>query len=441
MFSILVLCIALPSLNAFLLSPVGGVKTCSHDTALTECRARRAGTLEVDKDPVAVSLESLKIGTKLKGTVIGEFEGKTGFKAYVDVPITRKGEKGRDTPVRAMVRAPTPQARKRLALGEYVSCFVVNVQPSNGRLEASLVRPKPPQIRVKVSPDELRPLRELETGMKLRGTVVNVQRFGAFVSCGVGVEGKNGVLKPVNGYLRSQDLVEGTCLETALVKQQGTVRVIEAGDEIDVWVKKTWPSEKRFCLTLKEDITAEEVQELARQNMRLRRQSRRRRKTPLEDFTEGKELVGEVYRTASYGLLINIGAAKPAILHVKEIFATTGMRIQKGWEYAVQGEFLRVIIKKREEDRIELSLIGKTEPPTPQITLKEITASQNITEEKVDETDSNARVSITPARDTSTPKKYVTIDEQFTDEDSEDDSSDEEEFDPNSVDYSAYDDY
>ena len=64
--------------------------------------------------------------------------------------------------------------------------------------------------------------------------------------------------------LHVQDLREGDVLETALVRREDTKRVIRVDDEIDVWVKKTWPSEGRFCLTLDDSITEEKVEMLSK---------------------------------------------------------------------------------------------------------------------------------------------------------------------------------
>lgn len=62
-----------------------------------------------------------------------------------------------------------------------------------------------------------------------------------------------------------QDLPEGIALDTQLVKTASTRRILRVGDEVEAWVKKAWPSEGRFCLTLDPNVTPEAVASKARE--------------------------------------------------------------------------------------------------------------------------------------------------------------------------------
>jgi hypothetical protein len=165
-----------------------------------------------------------------------------------------------------------------------MNCYVVKTQPQSGRLEASLTKPKERNLLLE---EAMRPreglidITTLTTGQALKGTVIAVIRHAAFVSCGVGrtdpnpkkqrlnADGTEQLLQPINGYLMQSDLVKGVALETQLVMREDTTRVIRVGDTIECWVKKAWPTEARYCVTLDESITPETVAALSKQNMKV----------------------------------------------------------------------------------------------------------------------------------------------------------------------------
>jgi hypothetical protein len=176
------------------------------------------------------------------------------------------------------------QDQQRVKEGATMNCYVVKTQPNSGRLEASLTKPKQRNLLLEeaMRPKEgLIDITTLTTGQALTGTVIAVIRHAAFVSCGVGRvdpnprkrrlsdDGTEQLLQPVNGYLMQSDLVKGVALETQLVIREDTTRVIRVGDSIDCWVKKAWPTEARYCVTLDETITPETVKALAKQNMKV----------------------------------------------------------------------------------------------------------------------------------------------------------------------------
>eukprot|EP00953_Heterococcus_sp_UTEX-ZZ885_P030027 15886-Heterococcus_DN1.PRE.3 len=260
-------------------------------------------------DPAKLlNLDTLTKGTKLRGQVVGGIvQGKTGPKVWLDVDVKRPGPGGKYAPVRAMVRVNTPQEQQRVKEGATMNCYVVKIQPNSGRLEASLTKPKQRNLLLE---EAMRPreglidITTLTTGQALKGTVIAVIRHAAFISCGVGridpnprkrrlnEAGTEQLLQPVNGYLMQSDLVKGVALETQLVMREDTTRVIRVGDTIDCWVKKAWPTEARYCVTLDENITPETVKALAIQNMKARRKHKRTR-VPVSALQPGQLLTGE----------------------------------------------------------------------------------------------------------------------------------------------------
>ncbi|KAG5188433.1 hypothetical protein JKP88DRAFT_353389 [Tribonema minus] len=298
-------------------------------------------------------------------------------------------------------------------------------------------------------------LHTLETGQKLSGTVVGMLPHAAFVSCGVGREiaaedaeqsqAPGAKVKVVNGYLRQADLVEGVALETQLVKQAGTQRVIRVGQEVEAYVKKAWPSEGRFCLTLDPCVTPESVAARAREAQKARQRYKQSRAAP-GDLEPGKERQGTVTRVYPYGLMLEIGAKRPALLHVSKIAEATGTKLKLGDDndFAAVGDKFVVTIISNTDGRIELGYVRKVEPAlqvnagAAASRAQEMHAAAATASAVVGTVASNGAAASTT--DDEYPQDADEDDDEYQDEVDEDDEGDGE-FDPDEIDYSLFDDY
>jgi len=160
--------------------------------------------------------------------------------------------------------------------------------------------------------------------MELKGTVKRLELYGAFVDIGVGQDA----------------LLHISQLGKPNVKNVGDV--VKVGEEITVYVLKVDAATNRVQLSLVKppDFT-------------------------WDDLKEGEKVSGKVVRMENFGLFVDIGAERPAMIHVSELsdnFVNSPSDIAKVGD-TVQARILRVNSKKRQ---IDLSM--KTAPePTPVI--------------------------------------------------------------------------
>lgn len=165
---------------------------------------------------------------------------------------------------------------------------------------------------------------ELSPKMELKGTVKRLELYGAFVDIGVGQDA----------------LLHISQLGKPNVRNVGDV--VKVGDEITVYVLKVDPAAGRVAVSLVKppDFT-------------------------WDDLKEGETVSGKVVRMENFGLFVDIGAERPAMIHVSELsdnFVNSPSDIAKVGD-TVQARILRVNSKKRQID-----LTMKTAPePTPEI--------------------------------------------------------------------------
>jgi len=165
---------------------------------------------------------------------------------------------------------------------------------------------------------------ELSPKMELKGTVKRLELYGAFVDIGVGQDA----------------LLHISQLGKPNVRNVGDV--VKVGDEVTVYVVKVDPSAGRVAVSLVKppDFT-------------------------WDDLKEGETVSGKVVRMENFGLFVDIGAERPAMIHVSELsdnFVNSPSDIAKVGD-TVQARILRVNPKKRQID-----LTMKTAPePAPEI--------------------------------------------------------------------------
>jgi len=118
----------------------------------------------------------------------------------------------------------------------------------------------------------------LKPKQELRGKVVKVELYGAFVDVGVGQDG----------------LLHISQLSTERVKNVNDK--VSVGDEITVWVRNVDVEQKRIDLTMIEPpgMMWNEIQ-------------------------VGQQLTGKVIRVEKFGAFIDIGAERPGMVHVSEL--------------------------------------------------------------------------------------------------------------------------
>jgi len=157
-------------------------------------------------------------------------------------------------------------------------------------------------------------IHEIKPKMKLRGKVVKVELFGAFVDVGVGTNG----------------LIHISQLSAERVNR--VADIVGEGDEVTVWVSTVDPKAKRISLTMIEPAAVD-----------------------WDELRAGQVYTGKVKRLEQFGAFVDIGLTRDGLIHVSEL---TSDYIQHPSEVIkvadeVQVKVLKVDHRKR---RIELSL-------------------------------------------------------------------------------------
>jgi len=121
-------------------------------------------------------------------------------------------------------------------------------------------------------------LADLKEGQKLEGVVSKVELFGAFVDIGAEQQGLIHISKLRHGKVnRVEDEVH-------------------EGDRVDVWVEKVDPASGRLELTMIQPVSVQ-----------------------WKDLKPGAIFKGKVVRIEKFGAFVDIGAARPGLVHVSEM--------------------------------------------------------------------------------------------------------------------------
>jgi predicted RNA-binding protein with RPS1 domain len=169
-----------------------------------------------------------------------------------------------------------------------------------------------------------RVVRTLSIGQELRGKVKRTTDFGAFVDIGVGRD----------GLLHISELAVG--------RVNKVTDVVQAGQEVTVWIKKLDRERNRISLTMISPDT----------------------KT-IRDLQEGDIVEGTVTRIVPYGAFVDIGVGRDALLHIREM--STGY-VKRPEDVVQVGDRIetRLLSVSRRRKRIDLSLKGVHPEPEPE---------------------------------------------------------------------------
>jgi len=176
----------------------------------------------------------------------------TRLGAFVDVGVGRDG----------LLHTSEIQKAGRSAeikRGDEIQVWVLNADQKANRLSLSL--------------DQRTTLRKLTPGMSLKGRIVRLTKFGAFVDVGA----------VVDGLVHSDE-----------IRRAGEEGKLEPGQEVEVFVRSVNRKSRRLGLGLG-------------------------RRTPLADIKPGDELDGRIMRLAAFGAFVDIGAEIDGLIHVSEL--------------------------------------------------------------------------------------------------------------------------
>lgn len=176
--------------------------------------------------------------------------------------------------------------------------------------------------------DMAKPLGDLKTpdmlkvGDKVKGTVLRLASFGAFVDIGSTVDGLLHISQICDEYISDPS------------------EKLEEGQEIEATVKEIDAPRQRVALTCKSAGVG----------------------TPLQDLVVGQEVEGTVKRLTSFGAFVDIGAQSDALLHVSEASDEFVSDIS---EKVQEGEKIKVMIKEVDVERRRLGITRRGMGPPP----------------------------------------------------------------------------
>jgi small subunit ribosomal protein S1 len=164
-------------------------------------------------------------------------------------------------------------------------------------------------------------IEDLEPKMKVAGKVLKTSLAGAIVDIGVGVPG---------------------VLHISKIQKDSVARVpdvLKEGQEIEVWIQRIDPENKKIEVTMLEPLGRE-----------------------WQEIKPDMELIGKVTRIEKYGVFVDIDAERPGLVHISEMahgyVRTPTDIVQKGDEVNV-----KVLKVNRRKKQIKLSMKALEEPP------------------------------------------------------------------------------
>jgi ribosomal protein S1 len=175
---------------------------------------------DAEKKPSPQSLNEIEPGQTLKGKIT-----KTElFGAFVDVGLEREGM----VHISLLKQGRVNRVEDVVNVGDEVEVWVHRVDPNAGRLELSMIKP------VEMS------WKDIRSGMRVKGKVVRIESFGAFVDIGAERPG----------------LVHVSELSTEYVPNTGDV--VQVGEEVEVEVLEVNRKKRRIRLSMKESAYVDE---------------------------------------------------------------------------------------------------------------------------------------------------------------------------------------
>ncbi len=164
-------------------------------------------------------------------------------------------------------------------------------------------------------------IEDLKPKMKVSGKVLKTSLAGAIVDVGLGVPGLIHISKIQKGSVtRVSD-------------------VLKVGQEVEVWIQKADPENKKIELTMIEPLGMD-----------------------WREIKPEMELVGKITRIEKYGVFVDIDAERPGLVHISEMahgyVRTPSDIVKKGDEVSV-----KVLKVDRRKKQIKLSMKALEESP------------------------------------------------------------------------------
>lgn len=306
------------------------------------------------------SLEELNVGDILSGVVVRNKKGKW---AFLDCNVVRRGKKGVDTKVDALLR---PSRGVVENVGTKLVVEVKKPQPSSGRLEvARWKKVDAYQRRVEKS------LESLSVGEELRGDVVHIYAGGALLDVGVDREGKNGKRSSMVALLRRSDFHPDWLSDADLVLKAGA-RVIRVGGSIPVYVRQVLVKNGHLRV-MGEPKSLEAVQEEDRNWLRIKRAEKKKKAAEVPDVDSQRR--GVVRKVLKYGVLVDIGTSNLALLHWKEMgedvkykwrdLLLEGTKVTVKVQEVINGENIRVRLITDQSKAVKSPALSRSSDKSP----------------------------------------------------------------------------
>lgn len=165
-------------------------------------------------------LAELQVGQELQGTVTKV----ELFGAFVNIGAERDGL----VHISNLRKERVNRVEDVVSVGQAVQVWISKVDPASGRVELTMVRPV------------LRKWSDLKPGLRAEGTVVKLEKFGAFVDIGAERPGLVHVSEMSNDYVtnpaqiaKEGDTVSVTVLEVDRTKRQIRLTMKQAPEAIE----------------------------------------------------------------------------------------------------------------------------------------------------------------------------------------------------------------
>lgn len=169
-------------------------------------------------------------------------------------------------------------------------------------------------------------IEELRPKMKLQGTVIRTEIYGAFVDIG----------------LEQKGMIHISQLSSKRVAK--VTDKVKPGDKITVWVTSVDPVQGRIGLTMIEPPAVE-----------------------WSELSEGQIVKGKVIRLERFGAFVDLGAERPALLHVREM----GPYVKDPSEEVHVGQEIEVKILRLDPQKKQIDVTMNLEDASATVELEE----------------------------------------------------------------------
>ncbi|MCA9924730.1 MAG: S1 RNA-binding domain-containing protein [Anaerolineales bacterium] len=213
------------------------------------------------------------------------------------------------------------------------------------------------------APTQPKTINDLEPKMKLQGSVVRLELYGAFIDIGVGI----------NALVHISQLGKEHVNRVA--------DVLSVGDNVSVWVDKVDPQREQIMVTMIEPLAVD-----------------------WKDLKVGQTHTGTVSRLETYGAFINIGAEREGLVHISELSHDYVKHPSEVMNVGDEVETQVLGFSKRKR-RIDLSIKALLEKPEEQYTpaKQQVEAYPEFAEEEIDDMPTAMEIALRAAMGDSFP--------------------------------------